>query len=378
MRRTFVLICLFLMTRGVALPAAAQDLPDTSSVLDYIADHPDDVAVLCYTPGKAAEIDHLADEPFPLASVYKLVILAELARQADAGLIDPTEDVPLADVNAYWLPGTDGNAHQMFLDTLPKGQETVTLQALANGMIHFSSNAAPDYLLSRLGKDGFPELFEWLGLGQTDVPAGTYLGLYLAEANHETGLADPKTVTAETVAEERTRLENLFLTDADWREAELTYLQQRAAEVQQAVDAQDYETLGAEYQRQVDFLSTYGSKASARDMLRILEAAYEADAFSDAGRAVMQDALDWLFEVNPANREVYDALATKGGSMAGVMTGAWYADPKSADPVALAVFYRNVPPEVWGSWSSSYLQQALELRVIAYGEGCGIFADALG
>src|SRR5262245_8789786 len=139
MRRATVLFCLFLMIAvGLVFPAAAQNPPDGSSALNFIAQHPDDVAVLCYTPGQPVQLDHQGDVPFPLASTYKLVILAEFARQTDAGLIDPAEAVPLTDVNAYRLPGTDGGAHQMFLDSLPNGQQTATLQDIADGMIQFS------------------------------------------------------------------------------------------------------------------------------------------------------------------------------------------------------------------------------------------------
>jgi D-alanyl-D-alanine carboxypeptidase len=378
MRRTGILICLSLaILLGLSFATTAQTLPDGSSALDFIAHHPDDVAVLCYTPGENPQVEHHADEPFPLASTYKLVILAELARQAEAGLIDPSEAVPLADINAYWLPGTDGNAHQMFLDSLPKGQKTITLQEAANGMIHYSSNAVADYLLSRLGKNSFPELFKRLGLKNTDLPEGTFLSLYLANENHQNGKVNPANLEANTLAAERERLERLFLADAGWRKAQLAYVEQIQAAMQQAMNGKDYGSLGVEYERPSTFFTKFGAKGSARDMLRLLESAYRGDIFSEKGKTVMQSALGWVFEVNPANRKVYDVLAMKGGSWAGIMTGAWYVVPKAGNPLELAVFYRNLPPELWGDWFTSGAQQALELRAIAYGEGCKVFADAL-
>src|SRR5690606_38690201 len=160
---------------------------------------------------------------------YKLVILAELARQTDLGLIDPNEAVPLADVNAYWLPNTDGHAHQMFLDTLPAEQDTLTVQAIANGMIQLSSNAAADYLFARLDLDGYPGLFRRLGLEDTDLPTRAFLGLYRAAENHDSGRADLDTLDAE-----RARLENLFLSDAGWHDAGIDYWADRVERIQQA------------------------------------------------------------------------------------------------------------------------------------------------
>jgi D-alanyl-D-alanine carboxypeptidase len=378
MRRTMlfylhILILLFATT----LPAIAQGLPDASSALDFIAEHPEDVAVLCYTADEAPAVDHQADEPFPLASTYKLVILAELARQVEAGDMDMSEEVPLADVNAYWLPLTDGNAHQMFLDSLPSDQETLTIEEVATAMMQFSSNAAPDYLLSRLGLDGFPELFEQLGLENTDLPNGMFLGLYLAYDNHETGALDLDDVEVDAWMAERQRLEMLFLTDDEWRDAELVYVQERLEQSQQLIEDEDYDAITAEYERQVAYFGEFGAQGSARDMLTILESAYQGDVFTEAGQTVMQSVLDWLMDANPANRAAYDALATKGGWWSSIMTSVWYADPTVAEPIVLAVFYRNLPIELWGEWATTFAYQTLELRAIAYGEGCDVFADAL-
>jgi D-alanyl-D-alanine carboxypeptidase len=379
MRFSRILSCVFLVSLfGLIVSVFAQQPDDGSAALDFIRQNPDDVAILCYTPGAEAQIEHNADEPFALASTYKLVYLAELASQTDAGIIDPSEAVPLTDVNAYWLPGTDGNAHQLFLDSLPEGQETVTLQDLADAMIRFSSNAAADYLLARLGTEGFPDLFSRIGLENTDLPTGTYLSLYLAFANHETGEVNMDTLDAAAVAAERQRLEALFLTDAGWRDAELDYQRGRAAQAQQAISEQGYEAWRATYERQAAFFSSDGTKGSARDMLRVMEAAYQGDTFAEAGKAVMQSALGWLFKANPANADVYDALGTKGGSWASIMTGVWYADPRQGEPLALAVFYRELPLELWADWSATFAHQMLEIKAITTGEGCAVFAEAIG
>lgn len=369
MQRSLIRIFSLLMLL-VPFGAQAQEFPPAQPALDFIAEHPQAVAVLCYTTNAATpEFELNADEPFPLASTYKLVILAELARQVDAGLIDPAEQISLSEVNAYWLPPTDGNMHQMWLDSLDEAQETVTLQEVVNAMIRLSSNAAADYLLSRLDKDRFSELFDDLGLANTDLPAGGYLGLYLAMGNHETGISDPESLDIETWMAERERLETLFLTDAAWREAELNYQMDRIDALTKADEA----AVTAEIERQAAYFERFGMKGSARDMLRILDAAYSDDFFGGEGQTFIQSSMDWLMEINPANAEVYEHLGTKGGTWVGILTGVWYAKPRSGNSISLAVFYRDMPFDLWSQWATHYVHQGLELRAIASDQGCGVF-----
>ena len=356
---TFMLILL-------SLPLQAQEPPPG---LDFIAENSDSVAVLCYTPGADDSGFTLnADERFTLASTYKLVILGEMARQIDSGLIAPDERVPVEDVNAYWLPGTDGGMHQAWLDTLSPDQQNVTLADIAYGMIAFSSNAAPDYLLERLGTEGFPVLFEQFGLDNTDLPAGGYLGFYLAYDNHETGPVDLDSLDRQTLAAEFERLENLYLTDAAWKEAQQAYQQEKIARL-----TGDPDSALDELARQAAYFEAFGSKGSARDMLAIMEAAYSNAVFSDEAHHFMQTTLNWLMDVNPTNREIYDALGTKGGTAPAILTGAWYAAPHGNEPIALAIFYRNLPLELWSVWATNYAHQELEVQVVTGTEGCAIF-----
>ncbi|MDX2137460.1 MAG: serine hydrolase [Chloroflexota bacterium] len=378
MRRLLVfMVCLALLT---ALPLFAQADPvaGSQSALDFIAAQPDDVAVLCIPSDAAGEIAHNAEVPFALASTFKIIVLAELARQLDAGLIDPDEAVSVSEVDAYWLPATDGGGHPQFISFLGAERETATLREIAYGMIRFSSNAAADYLTVRLGYDGYAELYQTLGLESTQFVTGTLLGLYLVLENHETGPADVTALDAETFAAESTRLTDLFLNDPTWRTFELADLGARQTAAQAAVAAGDLALIQAEYDRQAAFVERFGIRGSARDMLRVMAAAYGGETFSDEAQALMRGVLNWLMDLNPANREVYSHLGNKGGSWASVLTGTWYAQPIGAEPTLLAVFYRNLPLPLWSNWLSNGAHQLLELRAFAFGEGCGVFAAALG
>ena len=88
------------------------------------------------------EIAHGADEPVVAASVFKIPVLVEMCRQADAGEIDLAEQVTLP--VAGRAPGPTGLS--MGLDA-----STLSWRDMALSMIVVSDNAATDVLCDRLG-----------------------------------------------------------------------------------------------------------------------------------------------------------------------------------------------------------------------------------
>ncbi|WP_084475464.1 serine hydrolase [Nocardia vermiculata] len=99
--------------------------------------------------GKGNVVQRRADEPQPTASANKVVPLAAYARAVANGELDPQERVPVAEWERWYLPGTDGGAHDRARARL--GGEAVTLDQLVSAMIRESDNAVPDYLRERLG-----------------------------------------------------------------------------------------------------------------------------------------------------------------------------------------------------------------------------------
>ena len=52
-----------------------------------------------------------SDEVIPLASMMKLMIAVEFAKQSADGTIKADQKIPLSDLEAYYLKDTDGSAH---------------------------------------------------------------------------------------------------------------------------------------------------------------------------------------------------------------------------------------------------------------------------
>ncbi|MFI7462206.1 serine hydrolase [Nonomuraea sp. NPDC049646] len=109
-----------------------------------------------------AEIGLDPDAPVVLASVFKLPILLEYARQAAAGEVDRTERLTVTAADKDGGIGTSGCADDVSL----------TLRDLAHFMMSMSDNAATDVLLRRVGLDRVNATLEDLGLRRTRLIGG--------------------------------------------------------------------------------------------------------------------------------------------------------------------------------------------------------------
>lgn len=102
------------------------------------------------------------DERVVIASVFKILLVLEFARQAVAGQLDPTERVLVRAADRLGGWGTAGCADDVEL----------SLRDLAYFSMSVSDNTAADLLLRRIGPDVVPLLAAELGLTRTRVIGG--------------------------------------------------------------------------------------------------------------------------------------------------------------------------------------------------------------
>jgi len=108
------------------------------------------------------EVDLGADEPVVLASVFKVLLVLEFARQAADGQLDPTERVRVERAARLGGAGTAGCQDEV----------DMSLRDLALFALALSDNTAADLLMARVGLDNVQALAAGLGLAGTRVAGG--------------------------------------------------------------------------------------------------------------------------------------------------------------------------------------------------------------
>jgi D-alanyl-D-alanine carboxypeptidase len=152
-----VAVLLVLLLLGIiAATKKGKNKKNEFDVLEYFKKHPDSVSC-CFTENGRPIISYRTDQKMPLASVLKIMIAIEFIRQTKSGQISPDQTVALDQLDRYYIPLSDGGAHQDWLKEIQRGQseqrQTVTLLEVAEGMIKYSSNANTEYLISVLGME---------------------------------------------------------------------------------------------------------------------------------------------------------------------------------------------------------------------------------
>ncbi len=116
---------------------------DPEYIIQFLKENVDKgnvAATIHYNQEKWVQVNE--DQLLPLASAVKTIIAIEYAEQAAVGKIDPNQEIPLNDLEIFYIPKTDGGAHQAWLKDVKIDQqmenqqmETVPLKEVTKGMI---------------------------------------------------------------------------------------------------------------------------------------------------------------------------------------------------------------------------------------------------
>lgn len=253
------------------------------------------------------ETGHNADAPFLTASVFKIPVLVEVFRQAEAGRLSLDDTVTISR-NAK-LPGSG------VLKEMSDGV-TMTARDLAMLMIIVSDNTATDLLLDLVGKDAVNATLRALGLERTRVDLTCREILY--------NLLYPESVPA--------------------AEADVSTFRQWKVNPQS---------------KSLTDL-TCNDLSTAREISRLLEMIHDGRAANPSSCAVMitilkrQQVNDRIPLFLPRSIEV----AHKTGELPGIRNDAGIVHGPSG-PYLFACFTRGLPSEAEGCWHIGRLSKAV-------------------
>lgn len=321
-----------------------------------------------------------ADTPLVVASTMKIIVLAAYADAVARGDCDPTEPIPITDVETYYLPKTDGGAHPAGLHSL--GIQTgaggfardraahIALDDIARIMIHHSGNAETDYLIARLGVERIAAVMALGGL-ERHTPLRPILALTLGLFDHTaplTGVERRRALIGEAANGNFSDLESLmdlYVHDPGWRAAQIAFMQSGAF-------AAAAGQMGWDGQVEASHLFP---KGTAREYARLMAHIASGRFISPAVSALIQQKLESAPTDWPMRLLFHHRYGAKDGVTAGVLTLASYAVPKSgrwAGQTRVVVILTNELP--YETWLTQVQAQGIYLLQVDLARASGVFA----
>ncbi|MEN8240640.1 MAG: serine hydrolase [Chloroflexota bacterium] len=359
-------------------------------LIENMLSNPEANAVVAYTFDQngmliedSSNIFYNPDQPLVLASTVKLIVLAAYADAVIAGDLDPATLVPISHWEAYYLPNTDGNAHRLGLQSLGlKADEygfaldqtaTVTLEDLARIMIHYSGNAATDYLLSLIGQERIKQVFDAAGV-ESHSPICSLLGPGLLWMNHDSPMqtleefkALENEYTNQDACPEYPQLAK-YLENDEWREAQIKLLTGAHAPT-----ADELELNWAILQFSAELLP----KGTAREYAHLLALIGSGNFISPDISELMQGYIETLPDDWPLRTFFFQRHGEKSGVTAGVLSQASYAVPKfgqlAGQHRVVVIIANQLPYQVW---KSAVIYESLYLFQLDIATGKDIYVNA--
>jgi D-alanyl-D-alanine carboxypeptidase len=361
------------------------------NLADLIAEDPGATAAAAYTFDDEGEIVddgnavfHNADEPLVVASTMKVVILAAYAEAVVSGDLDPNEQIPIADLEQYYLPLTDGGAHARGLrsvglraddDGFARDRSArVRLDDLARIMIHYSGNAETDYLITRLGADRIASLMQTSGL-EEHTPIRPTIGVALAIFNHEVPSLSGEQLEEVIAAVSRgdtsplDRLTALYVNDPQWRAAQIAFM--RSLEEREADNLDMWR-----YQTEASQLLPHGT---AREYAEMMARIASGRFISPEVDQIVQQKLETVRSDWPLRLLFFERFGGKDGVTAGVLALASYAVPRrgplSDDARVVVIIANSLQLE---DWAQQLQYQGHYLLLTDLARATGVFSAFSG
>lgn len=362
------------LTRAIFADPEFAQLDTVEAFEAYLDAHADNVAIVSYSvaPDGTPMMDetavfHNADEPMPLASTVKIVILAAYTQAVVEGTVDPETAVSLATWDSYHIPARNGGAHISALEDLGietdehgyalDPTQTVTHDQMAYAMIRFSDNAAPDYFIELLGQEALAAV--QMAAGETAVsPILPHGGFVLSQQTPE----QPRLT--------QTHLDNLLAMSDEVYAAFVLEQQKRFIATAWGDEVRDWlrgDVPTNPLALEETAVNQLANKGSARVYANIVGGVATETFISPEVSRQMKAYLDWPMDFT-SNQPDFLELGAKGGSFLTVLTGATYAVPRNdsfaEQPRVVVLFMREIPVAAWLALTGQFTHQNYERQLL--------------
>lgn len=288
------------------------------------------------------------DKVMPLASTVKIIVAIEFAKQAAHNIFNENEKIPLSELDKYYLPNTDGNAHPNWInyERSPGNiiNDSVKLIDVARGMILFSSNANTEYLMDMLGFDNVKNNIRLLGLKKHTPIYPLVSSLFLYQ--------NPKKLNEDKIIKEIKKMN-----EEDYAKA--AFLIHRELK-HDSTYKQKFRPQDLTLKMQKEWSSRLPA-STTKEYVQVCTILNNRKYFDENTYRILADVLETVME-NPANHTWLLHAGMKGGSTIFVLTKAVYATLKNGTKIEMAYFFNDLTGEENASLQS--WMNDFELKVL--------------
>jgi D-alanyl-D-alanine carboxypeptidase len=284
----------------------------------------------------------------PLASTVKIMVAIEFAKQAAHDIFNENKKIPLSELNKYYLPNTDGDAHPGWINYERKLgniiNDSVKLVDVARGMIMFSSNANTEYLMDILGFDNIKNNTTLLGLKQHTAIYPLVSSLFIYQ--------NPKNVSEDKILKEIKKM-----SDQEYARAAFFIHDElkNDSNYKKKFRPQD---LTLKMQKE---WSDRLPASTTKEYVQLCSILNNRKYFDENTYGILAEVLESLME-SPANKTWLSHAGMKGGSTIFVLTKALYATLKNGTTIEMAYFFNDLSGEEnrrLQSWTNDFEIQVL-------------------
>ncbi|MGG4495347.1 serine hydrolase [Brevibacillus reuszeri] len=335
----FVFIFTFHFGSAYAAGEQADFTVEDDPIAQFLKENPERTSLYVIRNGDKV-IDYNSNRAMTLASTSKLIVALEFAKQAAKGKINPSKKVSLDDLALFYVPGSDGNAHETWLQDIEARQVVqngkVTLQEVAKGMIKYSSNANTEYLLMLLGIDNVNDNLDDLNFNKHEKFFPSYASIIFVPYSIMSTL-DPELPFADRVELVKAELSDMskknFLAEVN-----------KVFKILQRDKSGSYkekvmEDLFPWYDSEInDLIVARLPKGTTKEYATLMNKINSRSYLSNK----VQKELEAVIE-NPLKPDSpFTHIGSKGGSTAKVLTFSFYSTDKNGNKIELALFNKDL------------------------------------
>lgn len=298
--------------------------PEDDHVATFALNHPDKAAFMLVRNDTVIAQQNI-HKKMPLASTVKFIIAIEFAEQASNGTLDTQEKILKSDLLNYYVPNTDGGAHEKWSnsdETLEYG-DSIPLQHIAKGMMQYSSNANSEWLMEKLGLVNINKQLEKLQLKDHTEIYPFVSSLFITadlypDLETEAVVKKANSLSMNEYTIHSLRIHEKLKKDPEYRNQKL--------DLNEAIQRIWSDRLPA---------------GSVSDYISIMKKLNSKTYFGTTTQVILDDIIETSMVYN-STKEYYEHLGSKGGSTLFVMNMSLYATDKKGNTTEMVYFFNDL------------------------------------